>query len=172
MVPPRYRSAQTYFAGATCSASASVFRLSGQAKFLQQRPLGLERLLPRSTTSFRGCQVAGRAPLLLEPHVAPDRRINGLARAHTPIVRRAPAGCVCPPRAVVMLAAHSASNLLESLCSPGGDPKGRGDGHVMRVNASPSGQNPARRSASGPRAGSYRRRNSRACSWIRPSTYS
>jgi len=86
----------------------------GQAEFRQQRPLRLERLLPLTTTGCLGCWLAATVAFFLQPHVAPDRRVHGLARPPTPIVRRAPARRVSPPWAFIMLAAHSASCLVDS----------------------------------------------------------
>lgn len=49
------------------------------------------------------------------PHVASDRRVHGLAGSAPSIVRRAPAGRVCPPGAIILPTAHSFSSLLDSL---------------------------------------------------------
>jgi integrase len=89
---------------AQCSGAVGTFRLAGQAKFLQQGPLGLERLLPLGPNAVA---------------VASDRRVHRLAGTPPAVVRCAPATGMRPtiadfPRVTPNDLRHTAASLAVS----------------------------------------------------------
>lgn len=122
------------------SAGLSLLR---QAEFPEKSPLGLKRPLSLSSNRLPVCWLASTVQRLLHPHVAPDRCIHGLAGAPTSIMRGAPPRRVCPPVAIILVAAHSFSLLPRSSGAWGISPPGVLAGHFMQVRPSLSGQNRA-----------------------------
>jgi len=78
---------------------------------------------------------------LVVPHVTSDRGVHLLPRSQASVVCRAPTGCVCPPSAVILLAAHSFSLLSRSSGAWGISPHGVLAGHLVQVRSSLSGKN-------------------------------